>query len=271
MSDAREGYAPGWAPDAVAMMASRTSDRRAGFLMPFLRSGMRVLDVGCGPGTITLGLARAVGPGGTVVGVDIATSQVELARRTARSARVENVGFRVGSAYALPFADGSFDAAFAHGLVEHLARPRAALGELRRVLAPGGVVGVCSSDWSGAVIEPRTGDVDAALACHFALRRRAGGDPFAGGRLRALVLAAGFVDVSTTVMDEADLSYHGLASYVGDRIEAAMTGASATERIDLVRGAAAARRWERDGGRFTQRWVAVTAQKWSGARDDAAP
>lgn len=262
MSERDEGYAPGWTDDAVAMMSSRNANQRATFLLPFLTSGMRVLDVGCGPGTITLGLAQSVAPEGEVVGIDVEASQVELARQAVRRTGTGNVSFQVGSAYALPLADESFDAVLAYGLVEHLARPPDAFAELRRVLRPEGVVGVCSSDWTGAVVEPRSADVNAALSCHFELRRRAGGDPFAGGRLPALTEAAGFVEVSTTLLDEADLSYGGLAAYVGKRIEGAVQDADATERTDLLRGAAAAQRWGRqEGGRFTQRWVAVTARK----------
>src|SRR5712691_3778078 len=155
MSDAAERYAPGWSDDAVAMMSSRTAGRRARFLLPFLANGMDALDVGCGPGTITLGLTEAVAPDGSVVGVDVEPSQVDAARATAHDAGVTNVDFHVGSVYELPFAAERFDAVLAHGLVEHLARPDDALRELRRVLRAGGVVGVCSSDWSSAVVEPR--------------------------------------------------------------------------------------------------------------------
>ncbi|SRR5712691_5821864 len=262
MSDAAERYAPGWSDDAVAMMSSRTAGRRARFLLPFLANGMDALDVGCGPGTITLGLTEAVAPDGSVVGVDVEPSQVDAARATAHDAGVTNVDFHVGSVYELPFAAERFDAVLAHGLVEHLARPDDALRELRRVLRAGGVVGVCSSDWSSAVVEPRTADVDVALACHFTLRRRAGGDPFAGVRLRALAEAAGFADVRVSVQDESDMSYGELARYVGSRIEAAARDAAASDRAELLRGVAAAARWARHKhGCFTQRWVAITARR----------
>ncbi len=243
------------------MMSSRTASRRARFLLPYLAPRMRVLDVGCGPGSITLGLARSVGTEGACVGIDLELSQVELARQAAQRAGASNVDFELGSVYALPFEDETFDAVFAHALFEHLARPGEALAELRRVLRAGGVLGVCSSDWSGAVVEPRTPDVEAALCCHFALRRRAGGDPFGGGRLPALVGAAGFVEARTTVRNEADMSYGDLAVYIGGRIKATVPHTTSTERAELISGANAAERWaQSEGGRFTQRWVAVAAR-----------
>ena len=155
---------------------------------------MRVLDAGCGPGTITRGLARAVTPGGSCTGVDGEASQIELARAHV-DAMHGNLTFEVASIYRLPFAAASFDAVLSHAVFEHLARPHAALAELRRVLRPGGVVGVCSSDWSDAQIDPRGEDVDVALRCHLLLRRKAGGDPYAGARLPGWVAAAGFLEL----------------------------------------------------------------------------
>jgi ubiquinone/menaquinone biosynthesis C-methylase UbiE len=109
--------------------------------MEHLRPGMRVLDCGCGPGSITAGLAEAVAPGG-VVGIDIEDLQVERARSLATTRGTQNVRFETGDICALAFADGSFDAVFEHALLIHLREPVAALQEMRRVLAPGGIVGV---------------------------------------------------------------------------------------------------------------------------------
>ena len=76
------------------MMSSRTARHRARFFLPALRRGMRVLDVGSGPGTITLGLASRVAPGGAVVGIDLEESQVEFAQREATRAGERNVAFQ---------------------------------------------------------------------------------------------------------------------------------------------------------------------------------
>ena len=88
-----------------------------------------MLDLGCGPGSITLGLAEAVDPG-EVVGVDFQPSQVAQAQSLSSAHGVMNARFEVGDVYRLPFAEGSFDAAFANTLLMHLRQPIRALVEM---------------------------------------------------------------------------------------------------------------------------------------------
>ena len=133
-------------------LSRRSAAVQAAFFLPYLRPGMRVLDVGCGPGTITLGLAEAVAPG-EVVGVDIVEDRLHLARAAAEERALANVRFEPGDIHHLPFRDGEFDAALVHGVLEHLPDPLAALGEVRRVLRPGAVVGIRSPEHSLAVMQ----------------------------------------------------------------------------------------------------------------------
>ncbi len=242
------------------MMGKRTADERAAFVLRFLPEVTRMVDVGCGPGTITVGLAQTTAPGVEVSGFDRELSQVEMAREAARAAGVTNVQFQQGSAYELPLADHSVDLVFAHAVLEHLASPRRALAEFGRVLREGGVVAVASSDWSAARLDPWNDDVDRALRGHYLLRNQAGGDPFMGRRLRNAVLDAGFVDVHTRCHERVDMAYHQLARYVGSRIESAISGASDDYQDELRRAAAAARRWAAQRGSFSQCWVEVTAR-----------
>jgi ubiquinone/menaquinone biosynthesis C-methylase UbiE len=88
--------------------------------------------------------------------MDRAVSQLERARDYAAKQQIANVEFRPGSVYTLPFADQTFDAVFSHALLEHLADPLAALNQMKRVLKPGGVAGVCCPDWSGFLVAPST-------------------------------------------------------------------------------------------------------------------
>jgi ubiquinone/menaquinone biosynthesis C-methylase UbiE len=150
-----DGYVHGYGEVEQRRLERRTAQESAAFFLPHLRPGMRLLDCGCGPGSITLGLAEAVAPG-DVVGVDVAVRQVERARALAAARGRPNVRFEVGSVYELPFSDGSFDAVFAHTLLLHVSDRPAALGEIRRVLRPGGVFGVCDDDHGAVLWEPAT-------------------------------------------------------------------------------------------------------------------
>ncbi len=116
---------------------------------------MQLLDVGCGPGAITVGLAGVVAPG-EVVGVDFQATQVDQARALAAERGVVNARFEIGDAYQLPFPDGSFDALFAHAVLMHLRDPVRALAEMRRVLRPGGIAGVRDPDLGAVVFTPAT-------------------------------------------------------------------------------------------------------------------
>ncbi|MGZ8753455.1 MAG: class I SAM-dependent methyltransferase, partial [Acidimicrobiia bacterium] len=119
----------------------RTAENSAGHLLPHLRPGLMLLDVGCGPGTITLDLARRVVPG-AVVGIDAATDVIDQARAALDDTNVGDVTFAVGDVYALDFDDATFDVVHAHQVLQHLTDPVAALREMRRVCAPSGVVAV---------------------------------------------------------------------------------------------------------------------------------
>ncbi len=108
-----------------------------------LEPGMTVLEVGPGSGTYTLGAARRVGPAGQVVAIDIEPKMVARVALRAAAAGTTNVQARVADVFALPFADGSFDAAFMIAVIGEIPTPERALGEIRRVLKPGGTL-ACS-------------------------------------------------------------------------------------------------------------------------------
>ncbi len=136
MSETNEVYTHGHHPVIVAAHAERTADEAAAFLLPRLEPGIDLLDVGCGPGSITRGLADYLGPSGSVIGVDNSEQAIAEARHSAH--RSVGLKFEVGSVYALPFPDASFDVVFGHQLLQHLADPVVALVEILRVLRPGG-------------------------------------------------------------------------------------------------------------------------------------
>lgn len=178
--------------EAEAWFAARTASREAAFFLPHLRRGMRLLDAGCGSGSITLGLAEVVAPG-EVVGIDLQATQVEKARGLAVERAAPNVRFEVGDAYRLPFPDHSFDAVFAHAVLMHLREPVRALVEMRRVLRLGGIVGVRDPDYGGDLLSPLTPLLQQWLSLRARVREYHGGDSFVGRHHRRLLLEAGFV------------------------------------------------------------------------------
>jgi SAM-dependent methyltransferase len=152
---------------------------------------MDLLDVGCGPATITLGLAETVAPG-HVVGIDRDPGQIERSRAFAVERGVTNVRFEVADVYELPFPDESFDAAFAHIVLMHLSDPVRALKEIRRVLRPGGVIGVRDPDLATLVREPSTPTIEEFRRLQFRVQEFGGGNFLFGRTQRAALLEAGF-------------------------------------------------------------------------------
>jgi len=193
-----ENYSQRANPGFETVMALRTAAKEGAFFLPYLRSGMRVLDVGCGPGSITLGFAEAVAPG-EAVGIDFQPSQVAHAQALSVARGVMNTRFEVADAYRLPFPDDSFDAVFAHAVLWHLREPVKALVEMRRVLRPGGIVGIRDCDWGGRIHAPMTPLLEEWYALTIRIRQHNGGNPFMGREQRRLLLEAGFVRTEASV------------------------------------------------------------------------
>jgi ubiquinone/menaquinone biosynthesis C-methylase UbiE len=193
----RELYTHGHAPATVRQHARRTADEAAAFLLPALRPGMQVLDVGCGPGSITRGLAERVAPG-QVVGLDLSGETLAAARAEAAARGLDNLAYQEGSVYQIPFPDAAFDAAYAHQVFQHLAEPAAALREMLRVLRPAGLIAVRDVDWGTASYWPRDPWLDRFIDMHFKTWYRNGGEPRMGQRLRALFNGAGVADLQIT-------------------------------------------------------------------------
>ena len=134
-----ERYTHGHHESVLRTHSWRTVDNSAAYLAPYLTPGLDVLDVGSGPGTITLDIATRVRPG-SVVGLDASADVCIQASTLARDSDVLNVDFVAGDAYALDFPDDSFDIVHAHQVLQHVGDPVAVLREMRRVVKPGGIV-----------------------------------------------------------------------------------------------------------------------------------
>lgn len=173
----------------------RTAENSAAYLLPHLQPGMRLLDVGCGPGSITIDLAARLAPG-VVIGVDSVEEPLVGARQVAAAAGVTNVSFQVADGMALPFDDGTFDVVHAHQVLQHVPDPVGMLREMRRVCRPGGLVAARDSDYAAFAWHPAVPALDEWLALYHRVARASGGEPDAGRRLLAWAHEAGLTDVT---------------------------------------------------------------------------
>ncbi len=212
-------YSVGYDEHTARFLAERTADTHARFLLDYLVPGMDLLDAGCGPGTITEGLAEIVAPG-RVLGVDRAQSQIALAQRlTAGSLTIE---FRTDDLCSLTADDESFDVVFVHGVLEHIADPEKAISEIHRVLRSGGLVGSRHTDLGGFLLEPTP--LGKFPQLFIQLMQRNGGDPYCGRRQPGLFREAGFeilkvsasYDCWTADADSTRRNAHFLSELCGD-------------------------------------------------------
>lgn len=234
----------------------RTAENSAAYLLPHLRPGMSLLDLGCGAGTITADLAAAVAPG-RVIAVDFASDAVAETRRIAEERGLTNVEVIEADVYALELTDESVDVVHAHQLLQHLADPVAALREMRRVRRYGGVVAARDADYGAMAWFPDVPGLREWRSIYRRVARLNHGEPDAGRRILSWARTAGFAQVAPSASvwcyaRPADRSWWGgtwaermLDSAVSSR--AVDSGVAA--RSDLESIAAAWRSWaaEPDG------------------------
>jgi SAM-dependent methyltransferase len=210
----------------------RTVENSAAYLIPRLIPGADVLDVGCGPGTITVDIARRVAPG-RVVGIDAAPDAVDAARAAVAEAGTQNVEVRVDDVYAIAAPDASFDVVHAHQVLQHLADPVAALREMRRVCRPDGVVAARDSIYRAMTWFPADPRLDRWLEVYCAVAEGNGGEPDAGSRLQAWARAADFGEVTSSASAWCYATPDERAWWGGlwaDRVPATRLGDQAVER-----------------------------------------
>lgn len=168
----------------------RTLSNSASYLLPYLQPNTHILDVGCGPGSITIDLAKHVLPHGHVVGVEYVSDPLPAAQSLADAEGVSNVSFQVGDIHALPFEDDSFDVVHAHQVLQHIADPVAAVREMRRVVKKGGIVAVRES--ASLTWYPDSEGIEAWVKLGERMRRARGGNPHPGRMLHVWAKEAGF-------------------------------------------------------------------------------
>ena len=187
----KEGYTQGHHESVTRAHNVRTVEDSAAFLLPHLRPDMKILDIGCGPGSITRGFGKHV-PQGSVLGVEISESVLEQARFNTRD--LSNLSFQLGNVIdgiALP--DGSFDVVYCHQVLIHLVDHVSALKEMKRLCRPnGGMVACREGDFGTLVQFPSNRGLELYLEGYVKMIRKAGMEPLAGRHLHSWARQAGF-------------------------------------------------------------------------------
>jgi ubiquinone/menaquinone biosynthesis C-methylase UbiE len=227
----------------------RTAENSAAYLLPRLTPRMTLLDVGCGPGTISAGLAARVG---TVTAIDTSAEILDEARQGAPA----NVTYEAGDVHELGYADGTFCVTHAHQVLQHVADPVRALREMRRVTAEGGFVAARDTDYRAWSWYPELPEIDEWLDLYLRVAWHNGGVPDAGRKLLSWARRAGFTDITATSSTWCYATPEDRAWWGGmwaDRVRG-----SALARTALADGFATREQLER----IAQGWLA-----WADAQD----
>ncbi|WP_419946156.1 methyltransferase domain-containing protein [Candidatus Poriferisodalis sp.] len=187
-------YTHGHQPAAVAQHARRTAEDCAAFARDVIRPESQILDVGCGPASITVGLARWASDG-HVTGIEPGGDILAAAADTVAGASVANVTIAEASVYELPYGDNAFDVAYAHQVCQHLSDPVTAIREMARVVRPGGWVAVRDSDYSTMQSYPSSEQITRWREVYRTVCRHNGAEPDAGRHLYAWFREAGLPQV----------------------------------------------------------------------------
>ena len=245
-TSATPDYTMGFSEEFLQILRRFTAATHAEYLLPHLRPGLRVLDIGCGPGTISVGLAEAVAPG-ELHGVDMGESQIDLARAVAESVGRNNATFHVGDVTSLPFEDDYFDVAHCHNVLMHVPDTHAVLAEIKRVLKPGGITGCREMICGSSFTNPDFGVIGKAWDMFEDLLEADDGHAQMGKDMKGHLLDAGFANIRMTASfdsystpEEVALIY-GIADqwFLSPEImEAAIKYGAATRKLCRDKGVA---------------------------------
>ncbi len=253
-------YTHGHAASVLRSHRTRTAENSAAYLLPELRPGQRLLDVGSGPGTITVDLAERIAPG-RVIALETSEDALMLTRAEAERRGCSTIDFAVGDVHALDFPSASFDVVHAHQVLQHVADPVTALREMMRVCKPGGVVAARDGDYSGFTWYPESPGLHRWRELYLAAARANGGEPDAGRRLLGWAHAAGSDSVTPSASTWCYATPESRAEWGGmwaDRIVGSAIAEqlvdSGIENRELLQGISAALR---DCAAHPDGWIVV--------------
>ncbi len=245
----------GFSEEFLESLRRVRAEAEASYLLPYLRPGFRLLDVGCGLGAISLGLARAVSPG-EMHGLDMEPSQIDMARSNAQMYGVDNATFHVGDAIDLPFEDGSFDVVSFQNVIMHIPDTRKVLAEAKRVLKPGGIIGCREMITQSSFTYPDFGIIRKGWDMFEDLLAADDGHPQMGKELKGHLVKAGYSNIKVTLSSNlfstpADIDFiYGFVQkwFLSPEItEAAVKYGAATREL-CAAISAAYDRWKADPG-----------------------
>jgi 2-polyprenyl-3-methyl-5-hydroxy-6-metoxy-1,4-benzoquinol methylase len=186
----------------------RWPDTSALFERAGLGPGMRCIDIGCGGGEVSFGIARLAGPDGRVTGLDMDETKISLARQAAAERGFTNVEFRVVNVNDWDEAS-AYDVVYSRFLLHHLSRPVELLRRMWAAVRPGGVIIVEDADFDGWFCHPPNEGFDFFLRTYRQVVARSGGDHAIGRKLHAYFAAAGIPDPSMNLVQAVHLADEG--------------------------------------------------------------
>lgn len=206
----KKRYTVGYGESQIKLMQERSIEKHGKFIQPYLKVGAKILDCGCGPGTMSIGMAKAVFPG-EVVAIDVSEEQLAIGRDLASKEQVTNISFELASIYELPFADNTFDLVFSQAVLDHLDRPLDAILEQKRVTKKGGVVAAHSGNFSRKILYPTNEVLEEAINLRWQSITENGGNFDRGLELGELFYQAGLKDLHFTMFcDNRDVALFAL-------------------------------------------------------------
>lgn len=191
-------YTHGHHASVLRSHSTRTAQNSAAFLLPHLKPDMKILDIGCGPATITVDLAEYV-PRGHVTGLERVGDVLPKAQALADERGVKNIDFVVGDGNGLDYADDTFDVVFCHQVLQHVGDPVGMLQEMKRVAKKGGIVAAREADYSVFMWFPELDGLRDWQNLYDRVARYNGAEPNAGRFLHSWARKAGFDDMKHSV------------------------------------------------------------------------
>ena len=266
-------YTQGYTSSVLKSHQSRTAAVQAAHVLPYITSSSHILDIGCGPGTITCDFAF-LATQGQVIGADFSDEVLATARAEAeRRGGLGNLTFQVADAKNLPFDDDTFDVVHCHALLVHVPNASAVVKEMHRVCKTGGCVACREPDWDTMVIYPLSASLAQWQRAQRELNVTVGSEPNTGRHLASWALAAGFDGINVRVTTDV-LQYFGReeVKWWGEAYAERVTGdfgkraveSGLLTREEIERISEAWREWSRgaDGALFALMHMRLLAQKW---------